>query len=68
MPFLRNTRAFLVAPCQSEYCENGGTCSIVEVGTDEFEYQCECTRDYTGQRCESGRYEDLQSHDFENNT
>ena len=38
---------FVVDECQSNPCENGGTC-IDELGS----YQCSCNRGYSGNNCQ----------------
>ena len=39
-------------PCESSPCIHGGTC----VNTDLDEYQCLCTVEYIGLRCEIGKF------------
>lgn len=42
---------FSVPPaCESDPCENGGTCE----STDDGGYECKCTEGFTGENCETG--------------
>ena len=40
-------------PCASDPCKNNGRCITVAT-TTKFKYRCNCTANYTGDKCESG--------------
>ena len=40
-------------PCESDPCQNGGTCQ----GTDDGDYVCDCLHGWTGVDCEKRKFE-----------
>ena len=43
------------APCDSDPCQNGGTCFNYNNATSPY-YRCDCVNGYTGQNCETRKY------------
>ena len=50
-----------IDPCDSQPCQNSGTCSKVDGSLD---YNCECTELFEGKQCENGNLINYSSHKF----
>ena len=60
--FSRSLSSYIVEPCNSNPCLNGGICSgSVTAGTTTTSYSCACEGVWGGQRCEVGEYYQMNS-------